>query len=93
MTVNGPRDNHKLSLGWTMCLPLNGYDSLNVVVWLLEDHLPMATTNEQSTIQQVLIPGGDVELMKRYISVFDGSKHLSQRRKRCWRSTSNASPT
>ena len=49
---------------------LNGYDSLAVVVKLLEDHLAMATTNEQSSIQQVLIPSGDVELMKRYISGF-----------------------
>ena len=49
---------------------LNGYDSLDVMVKLLEDHLAMARTNEQSTIQQVLIPGGDVELMKRYISGF-----------------------
>jgi len=49
---------------------LSRYDTLDVVVKLLEDHLAMATTNEQSTIQQVLIPGGDVELMKRYISGF-----------------------
>ena len=49
---------------------LNGYDTLDVMVKLLEDHLAMARTNEQSTIQQVLIPGGDVELMKRYISGF-----------------------
>ena len=49
---------------------LHGHDTLEVVVKLLEDHLAMATTNEQSTIQQVLIPGGDVDLMKRYISGF-----------------------
>ena len=61
----------KPSAGDDVLLPsLNDHDTLDVVVKLLEDHLPMATTNEQNTIQQVLIPGGDVELMKRYISGF-----------------------
>ena len=53
-----------------LLLSLNGHDSLDVVVKLLEDHLPMATTNEQSTIQQVLIPVETWNSMKRYISGF-----------------------
>ena len=36
----------------------------------LIDHLAVATTNEQNTIQHVLIPGGDVDQMRQYLTGF-----------------------
>ena len=36
----------------------------------LIDHLAVATTNEQNTIQHVLIPVGDVEQMRQYLTGF-----------------------
>jgi len=36
----------------------------------LEDHLPVATTNEQSTIQNTLIPQGTVMEMQQYLTGF-----------------------
>lgn len=36
----------------------------------LEDHLPVATTNEQSTMQNILIPHGTVMEMQQYLTGF-----------------------
>ena len=36
----------------------------------LEDHLPVATTNEQNTIQNTLIPHGSVDEMQQYLTGF-----------------------
>lgn len=36
----------------------------------LIDHLAVATTNEQNTIQHVLIPGGDADQMRQYLTGF-----------------------
>ena len=36
----------------------------------LEDHLPVATTNEQNTIQNTLIPHGSVAEMQQYLTGF-----------------------
>ena len=44
-----------------------------VELWIvrhMHDHLALATTNEQSTILNVLVPGGDMARMKSYISGF-----------------------
>ena len=34
------------------------------------DHLPIATTNEQNTIQNTLVPSGSVEQMQQYLTAF-----------------------
>ena len=43
---------------------LSDLESKDALIQHLEDHLAIASTNEQNTIQQVLIPTGDVDQMR-----------------------------
>ena len=49
---------------------LDAFQEVDDLVRHMHDHLALATTNEQSTILNVLVPGGNVEGMKSYVSGF-----------------------
>ena len=49
---------------------LDAFQELKGLVRHMHDHLALATTNEQSTILNVLIPEGDIARMKSYVSGF-----------------------
>ena len=49
---------------------LSDLESKDALIQHLEDHLALASTNEQNTIQQVLIPTGDVDQMRQYLTGF-----------------------
>ena len=49
---------------------LQAWDDLDAMKRHLEDHLPVATSNEQSTIQNTLLPHGSAEEMKQYLTGF-----------------------
>lgn len=68
----GDRDemNGRVIRKSTLLPSLANYTELNMVIKLLEDHLPFARTNEQNTIQEVLIPAADMSQMKQYLSGF-----------------------
>ena len=49
---------------------LSDLESKDALIQHLEDHLALASTNEQNTIQQVLIPTGDADQMRQYLTGF-----------------------
>ncbi|HAI00995.1 MAG TPA: hypothetical protein DCL98_05775 [Flavobacteriales bacterium] len=49
---------------------LDAFVELGDLVRHMHDHLALATTNEQSTILNVLVPDGDMARMKSYVSGF-----------------------
>ena len=66
---DGNLDGNALQSG-SPSLTLFDFETASSLSRHLIDHLAVATTNEQNTIQHVLIPGGDVDQMRQYITGF-----------------------
>ena len=66
-----PQPSKAVQAGPAPLLPsLDSFVELGDVVRHMHDHLALATTNEQSTILNVLVPEGDIARMKSYVSGF-----------------------
>jgi GWxTD domain-containing protein len=67
-TVNG--EVGSLADAGALLPSLTSYADRAAMVRHLEDHLAIASINEQNTIQNTLIPSGDVMQMKQYVTGF-----------------------
>ena len=66
-----PQPSKAVQAGPAPLLPsLDSFVELGDVVRHMHEHLALATTNEQSTILNVLVPEGDIARMKLYVSGF-----------------------
>ena len=69
-TAKGNLDGSALNSDKSSLATLLAFESVASLSRHLIDHLAVATTNEQNTIQHVLIPGGDVGQMRQYLTGF-----------------------
>ena len=67
---NGKLDENAPHVERPPLLTLLAFETASTMSRHLIDHLAVATTNEQNTIQHVLIPGGDVDQMRQYLTGF-----------------------
>ena len=67
---NGKLDGYAPLVESSPLLTLLAFETASTMSRHLIDHLAVATTNEQNTIQHVLIPSGDVDQMRQYLTGF-----------------------